>query len=158
MKPFRVYIDTSVVGGCFDDEFQKLSRRFFEQVRVADIRLLVSDLLIEELEGAPEDVRGLLASLPAEGIEDVFRDAESLALRDAYTQASVVGPTAMNDAFHVAIATVARADVIVSWNFRHFVNLEKIRGFNAANLRMRYGMIDIRSPQEVIRHEEEKDV
>ena len=76
--------------------------------------------------------------------------AESEQLRDAYLAAGVVGPAAMNDAHHVALATVARADLIVSWNFRHIVHVEKIRRFNAVNLMEGYVTIDIRSPREVV--------
>ncbi len=153
MKRLRVYIDTSVVGGVFDSEFADLTRRFFDQIRAGDSMLLVSDLLIEELSDAPARVRSYFSGIPRDCVEELFRDAETTALRDAYLAAGVVGASSADDAAHVAIATVARADLIASWNFRHFVNLEKIRGFNAVNLRNGYNLIDIRSPREVLRHE-----
>jgi hypothetical protein len=71
-------------------------------------------------------------------------------LRDAYLAAGVVGAASENDAHHVALAAVARADLIVSWNFKHIVHVDKIRRFNAVNLIEGYGMIDIRSPLEVV--------
>lgn len=76
-------------------------------------------------------------------------------LRDAYLAAKVVGPRWSDDAAHVATATVARADLIVSWNFRHLVKWEKIRKFNAVNLAMGYPVMTILSPREVIRDDEE---
>lgn len=155
MKRLRIYIDTSVVGGVFDSEFADLTRRFFDQIRAGDSILLVSDLLIEELSDAPATVRSYLSGIPRECVEELLRDAETTALRDAYLAAGVVGVSSADDAAHVAIATVAQADLITSWNFRHFVNLVKIRRFNAVNLRNGYNLIDIRSPQEVLRHEEE---
>ncbi len=154
MKRLRVYIDTSVVGGVLDTEFFAISARFFDMVRSGQVTLLVSDLLIEELEGAPESVRNVMSELPQTAIEPLRRDPESRALRDAYLEADVVGSSSLDDAFHVAIATVAQADLIVSWNFKHFVNIEKIRGFNAVNIRHGYGLVDIRSPQEVAPHDE----
>ena len=60
------------------------------------------------------------------------------------------------DAQHIALATVCRADLVVSWNFKHIVHYEKIRGFNSVNLREGYGMVDIRSPREVVKYEEEE--
>ena len=59
------------------------------------------------------------------------------------------------DAQHIAIATISRVEVLVSWNFRHIVNLQRIRGYNAVNLRDGYPLLEIRTPQEVIRCEEE---
>ena len=67
-----------------------------------------------------------------------------------YLDAGVVGPASGNDALHVAIATVARADVVASWNFKHIVHMDKVRGFNAVNLSEGSPLIDIRSPLELI--------
>ncbi|MEI7908714.1 MAG: PIN domain protein [Verrucomicrobiota bacterium] len=150
MKVQRIYIDTSVVGGCEDDEFREASLAFFAGVRKGRFRLLVSDLLLEELAGAPAQVR---FHLPRAGRENVFKvlgDDESLELGQRYLDAGVVGPASGNDALHVAIATVARADVVASWNFKHIVHVDKVRGFNAVNLREGYPLIDIRSPLELI--------
>lgn len=62
----------------------------------------------------------------------------------------MVGLASEADDLHVANATVARVDFIVSWNFRHIVHFDKIRGDNAVNLREGYGMLDIHSPKEVV--------
>jgi len=150
MKKLRVYIDTSVVGGCYDREFENESRSLFAMASRGEILLIVSDILAEELEMAPEGVRSVLASVPEENIELAELSQEAAALRDAYMEAEVVGPEQAYDAYHVALATVARADLIVSWNFKHIVHFEKIRGFNAVNLREGYLPVDIRSPQEVV--------
>ena len=150
MKKLRVYIDTSVVGGCYDREFENESRSLFAMASRGEILLIVSDILAEELEMAPEGVRSVLASVPEENIEIAELSQEAAALRDAYMEAEVVGPEQAYDAYHVALATVARADLIVSWNFKHIVHFEKIRGFNAVNLREGYLPVDIRSPQEVV--------
>jgi predicted nucleic acid-binding protein len=145
----RVYIDTSVVGGCLDEEFAEKSKALVEMAVRGEIVLLVSDLVAEELGGAPPEVKAFHASLPAAAIEGVFASEESATLRDAYLAAGVVSPTSKADAHHVALATVCRADLIVSWNFKHIVHVDKIRLFNAVNLMQGYSPIDIRSPQEV---------
>jgi hypothetical protein len=150
MKKLRIYIDTSVVGGCLDEEFQKESRALFAMAARGEIVLIVSDVLADELELAPERVRTVLASVPEGSLEFVEASGEAAALRDAYMAAEVVGPAQAYDAHHVALATVAKADLIVSWNFKHIVHFEKIRGFNAVNLREGYLPVDIRSPQEVV--------
>ncbi|MCH7554415.1 MAG: PIN domain protein, partial [Proteobacteria bacterium] len=98
----------------------------------------------------PDDVQQILAALPEETTEALVRSEESEQLRNAYLADHVVGESATADAHHVALATVGRADLIVSWNFRHIVHLDKIRAFNAVNLREGYGLLEIRSPREVV--------
>lgn len=149
MKRLRIYVDTSVVGGCHDEEFREPSTQLLDMARSGEVTFLVSDLLVTELENAPEEVRATLSGLPASSVEAVDVDGEATELRSAYMAAEVVGPKHENDALHVALATVARADMIVSWNFRHIVHFDKIRGFNAVNLKEGYLPIEIHSPLEV---------
>jgi len=150
VKKQRIYPDTSVIGGCVDEEFREHSRRLMDMVREGGAVLLVSDLLLEELARAPEEVKNVLAVLPPSSLENVSFSQEAVNLRNAYLEAGVVGADHQNDAYHVALAAVARADLIVSWNFRHIVHLDKIRGFNAVNLREGYLPMEIRSPLEVV--------
>ena len=83
-------------------------------------------------------------------MEYVPETQEARSLRDCYVAAGIVGPAQVNDALHVAQTTVARADVIASWNFKHIVHYDKIRLFNAVNLREGYSLVDIRSPMEIV--------
>lgn len=150
MKRLRIYIDTSVVGGCFDEAFSEESGALFQMAREGKIILLVSDLLAEELELAPPEVQKEFGDLPPENLEATTRSQETERLRDVYLAAKVVNPSHKNDAHHVALATVAGADLIVSWNFKHIVHFDKIRGFNAVNFKEGYALIEIRSPKEVV--------
>jgi predicted nucleic acid-binding protein len=146
----RIYVDTSVIGGCCDEEFADESRKLLALAAKGGAILLVSDLVIAELMAAPLAVQQVLTRIPPAGMEEVRASDNSRALRDAYLAARVVGPAHINDAHHVALATVARADMIVSWNFKHIVHYDKIRGFNAVNLREGYDAIAIYSPLEVV--------
>jgi len=150
MKKFRVYIDTSILGGCEDEEFSVASLKLVDCIRSGEFKVLVSDLLVRELSLAPERIKGILQSIPLENIEQLSETEDAIGLQRAYIGARILGKASLNDALHVAIATVARADMIVSWNFKHIVHFDKIRMFNAVNLREGYGIIDIRSPLEVI--------
>jgi len=150
----RVYTDTSVFGGCLDEEFSVWSRKFFEEARRGLRTVVVSDLTRLELEPAPGRVREVLERLPAASVETVRLGREAAEPAEAYREAGAVGPDQMADALHIATASVERVDVLVSWNFRHIVNLERIRVFNAVNLRMGYPVLEVRSPREVL-HEED---
>ena len=141
MKALRVYVDTSVLGGCFDAEFAVESNALMRKAREGGAILVVSDLLVEELANAPAKVRALPSTLPPHCIVRVSRSEESRSLHSAYLKARVVGRAQTNDAHHVALATIARVDVIVSWNFKHIVHWDKIRRFNAVNLVQGYSEI-----------------
>lgn len=150
MKPLRIYVDTSVIAGCFDKEFSEESAALIGMAVERKAILLVSDVLAAELSQAPAHIRERLASLPADAVERVEADEDARVLQEAYLRAGVVGRGSSRDALHVATATVARADMIVSWNFRHIVHYEKIRGFNAVNYQHGFPMMAIHSPKEVI--------
>ena len=146
----RIYIDTSVIGGCFDKEYDKASKQLWNEFRTGKKVALASDLLLLELEEAPARVRRLLNDLPANSIEYISLDEEAIALANAYLRDGAVAESSLSDARHIAIATIARADILVSWNFKHIVNLNRIRRFNSVNLKLGYPTIEIRSPSEVL--------
>ena len=149
MRPLRIYTDTSVIGGCLDRVFAADSNRFFQAVVIGQVVLLLSEIVLRELEDAPTRVRALLTSLPRTAVERVEITEEVLELRDAYIKAKILTSRSANDAAHVAAATIARADAIVSWNFRHIVRLDKMKAYNQINLLHGYGILTIISPKEV---------
>jgi len=124
MFKLRVYIDTSVVGGCLDEEFK-------EGKKIA----VVSDILLLELEEAPREVKVILDKVPSENIEYVSLDEESISLANAYLKEEVVAENSLPDARHIAIVTVDKVDVLVSWNFKHIVNINRIHLLNSVNLK-----------------------
>lgn len=150
----RVYIDTSVVGGQFDKEFAADTIPFFNTVSNGHLTIIVSDLPEAELLRAPQQVRDFLTSLPARQIENIRLTPEAAQLADQYITAKVVGQTSRADCQHIAMATLTKADVLVSWNFKHIVNLDKIRGYNGINYQFGYNMIEIRTPKEIISYDD----
>lgn len=151
MKQLRIYADTSVFGGCFDPEFADVSGAFFEQMRDGGFVIVVSMTTLDELDAAPEQVRKVLGNLPDQFVE-VFQgyEEEIDALAKAYMEAGIIGRTCEGDARHIATASVAEVDFVVSWNFKHIVHYDKIQGYQAVNLLNGYKPIVIYSPREVI--------
>ena len=154
MKTLHIYVDTSVIGGCEDAEFSAVSRQLWLKFRTGVYILVISDLTMQEIEGAPAQVRRHLEDVPANHQVQVALSTEVEELAAAYLARGVVGPGALADALHVALATVSGVDVLVSWNFKHIVNLGRIRLFNAVNLEQGYGLIEIRTPKEVLYEED----
>jgi len=149
----RIYTDTSVIGGCLDEEFEEPSQQLFSRFRSGQDIIVVSELTLFELEGAPRKVRQVLRNVPASYREDIEFTRAASDLADRYLRAEVVGRASRIDAQHIATATVHRADVLVSWNFKHVVNLNRIQGYNSTNLRQGYPLLEIRSPQEVLSYD-----
>lgn len=152
----RFYFDTSVFGGVFDREFEEASLQIFEMVKIGKIICVFSDLTESELLDAPEKVRHYFADLPKEMMERVLVNDEILKLAFAYIKEKVVGQTSFDDCVHIATATINKVDILISWNFKHIVNVYRIRGYNSINIRSNFQSLEIRSPKEIIGYEDEK--
>jgi hypothetical protein len=151
MVPLRAYLDASVLGGPFDPEFENPSTELIDAILAGEVAALLSDTLLVETGQAPERVRELVRKLLRAGSEALPLSAEAFALRNAYLAAGVLTRKSADDALHVAQATIARADIVVSWNFRHLVNPVRVRLFNGVNVARGYGLVVIMTPFEVIR-------
>ena len=129
----RIYIDTSVVGGYFDEEFSDATQGLFKRFEKNEIIFVVSD---------------------SDKFERIQLTEEAIKLAETYISEKVVGKTSLEDCRHIALATINRVDVLASWNFKHIVNLDRIKGYNSVNYRLGYPMIEIRSPKDLLYYED----
>lgn len=155
MKKDRIYIDTSVVGGYYDVEFEEITKMLFYRLQNKEAIFVVSDLLDLELQSAPKIVRDLLFEFPNECFERVELDLEAKELGEMYVKEKVVGKTSIEDCYHIAMATINNVDVLASWNFKHIVNLTRIKGYNAVNLKNGYNLLEIRNPKDLVEYDKE---
>lgn len=145
----RFYIDTSVFGGYFDDEFDADTKKLFGEVDSGTIHLVSSVVTLSEISNAPIHVKELIQSYAAR-IEILELNKEVGLLSEFYVKEGALTRKFIADAQHIAFATMARVDALISWNFKHMVNFFRIRQYNSVNLRHGYPVIDIRSPREVL--------
>lgn len=143
-----IYVDTSVFGGNFDEEFELWSKKFFKEALDRSIILLKSEVVDDELSGAPIFVQEFIEEIPSQNIRNILLTEEAVLLAEEYIQENVVGKSSRADCLHIAIATLEKADLLVSWNFKHIVNIEKIHGYNAVNLKKGFQTLEIRNPRE----------
>jgi len=146
-----IYIDTSVFGGYFDEEVGSDTEIFFEKIILDNTQIVVSDVLETEIYKAPAFIIDFFESL--KNIERIELSDIERNLAEKYISEKVVGRTSLVDCQHIALATVANVDVLTSWNFKHIVNLERIRGYNSINLREGYRTLEIRTPKEIFDYE-----
>ncbi|HEX8451368.1 MAG TPA: hypothetical protein VF647_04670 [Longimicrobium sp.] len=151
----RIYLDTSVLGGCYDAEFAPWSNGLLKDFRLGNYVPVVSDVVAAEIKQAPEPVRVVYADLIASGAEVLFITPEAVRLADVYQERKILTPKFYDDGLHIALASVAAVDLLVSWNFKHIVHYDKIRYFNAVNLELGYRPLAIYSPREVTHYGEE---
>lgn len=147
----KVYADTSTIGGCFDEEFKEWSIALFEEFKAGIKFIMLSDLTLQELELARQEVREKIFEIPngnrlAIGITD-----EAINLAETYITEGALTNKSYNDALHIALATLNNTDVLASWNYKHIVNLNRIRLYNSINLKLGYRMVEIRTPREILK-------
>ena len=128
-KRLRVYVDTSVIGGCGDDEFKGPSTRIVQKFISGEAIIVVSDVMIAELSGAPDGVQAVLRDIPPANVEYVTLNDEATRLAEEYVRQGALSPRMIADA--------------------------RIHKYNSVNLREGYALLEIRSPQEVLQDESE---
>lgn len=153
MKKQRIYIDTSVIGGCFDAEFLEWSNSLMRNFAAGAFVPVVSDVVAAEVQDAPEAVRQEYERLLRSEHEIVLVTEEVVELAEAYQQRGILTPKFYDDGLHIALATIAEVDLLVSWNFKHIVHFDKIRLFSSVNLEHGYRPLQIYSPREVTKAE-----
>ncbi len=150
----RLYLDTSVFGGHFDDEFAEFTIPLFERLDKGEFILLFSSVTQDEVENAPKNVRDLVTKIKAENTEFLEATDEAVNLATEYIKEKVVGKTSYADCLHIALATINRADYLISWNFKHIVNVQRIMGYNSINIKNGYKQLEIRSPRDFMNYED----
>ena len=94
-------------------------------------------------------------ALPFKNLLEISLDDAAVSLGQQYISENVVGLSSLNDCFHIALATLHKADLLVSWNFKHIVNIERIHSYNAVNLKNGYQILEIRTPREAFDYEDD---
>ena len=150
----RLYIDTSVFGGYFDEEFSDFTKPLFDRFRKGEFALLFSTVTEDELIPAPQNVKDLVKNIKVNNTEFLDTTDEAVELATQYISEKVVGQTSFADCLHIAIATINRADYLISWNFKHIVNVDRIRGYNSINIKYGYKQLEIRSPRDFMIYED----
>jgi len=150
----RIYLDTSVFGGYFEPEFELWSKLLIDKIIKGEIKMLLSQLTEIELNAAPQYVKDLVKHIPDEHIEFLAITDEANQLANHYVNENVVGKSSMEDCRHIAIATLSNADILASWNFKHIVNVNRIRGYNSVNYKLGHKILEIRTPREVLNYED----
>ena len=152
-KKLSLYLDTSVIGEYYDEEFEHHTQLLFQNIKDKKYDVFISDLTQKELLKAPDKVRELFNDLSID-YNVIKVSVESIELADKYLSENVVGESSKDDCIHIATATVNKIDVLVSWNFKHIVNIVRIKNYNTVNIKNGYSQLEIRSPKDEALYEQ----
>lgn len=155
MHKQRIYIDTSVIGGCFDREFAEWSNKLFDEFISGKKIAVVSQTTFDELKDAPPNVKNKLKDIPELWVELLKFNEEIDQLAKQYLNQRAVSVKYFDDAIHIAYSTYYNVDFLVSWNFKHIVNVYRIQKYNSINIANGYKYLEIRTPREVLINEED---
>jgi len=98
----RIYVDTSVIGGCFDEEFSEWSNKLFDNFKNGKNTIVISDTTLEELQNAPLRVSEVLEKVPNEFKEFIILNEEALNLSEKYIAENIVSKIFLLDTRHIA--------------------------------------------------------
>src|SRR5271154_1383155 len=115
----RIYVDTSVFGGCFDPEFEHWSNRLIEYFKMGKYKAVISEVTEFELKFAPNHIRQILTGLSPKNLEIAKLTDEAKQLAEHYIKEKIVTKKSLADTQHIAVATIQQVDLLVSWNFKH---------------------------------------
>jgi len=144
----RIYVDSSAVGGKFNTRVAEQTKPFWDAVERGEFVVIASDVLDDELAGAPKRVQDFFYGLPQTSIERVISTDESDDLAEKYIAEGVVSESSLADCKHIALATLTGADALVSWNFRHMIY--RRAGYNDVNEKLGYPRITIQTPEKLM--------
>jgi hypothetical protein len=104
-------------------------------------------LTLAELDRCPEPKRtAMLSALLDIEYTEIQQDERAKELSGLYFEVGGLPPKSREDAAHIAIASVNDCDIILSWNFKHIVNLRAMTAVEGVNFKKRYKNIRILSP------------
>jgi predicted nucleic acid-binding protein len=150
MKKLRIYLDTSVIS--YLDQQDAPERMadtalIWEDFKSGMYDMVISDVALIEVNRCEEPKRSFLRRRVAEiSYEEASRNEETRRLSALYFERGGLPPKSKDDALHIAIATVYGCDIILSWNFRHIVNLRAITAVEAVNVQEGYRVLRIMPP------------
>ncbi len=149
---FRVYVDTSVFARCEDEDytFREAPRRLVERFRTGHLKLVLSAFTVDELDGMPETAMKLLGTVPGEHTEFLKPSTEAEELADRYVEAGAVKAKNRPAAVHVALATLAAADTLTTWDNRHIANYKRELRYNAVNRELGHPRLETYEPRSVL--------
>ena len=158
MKKIKLYLDTSVISHLFaEDTPDKMADtlKLWEEIKTGLYDVSISDVVFEEIMRCPEPKQSRLFEHLAE-IEyhrnEVTNEINTIASQ--IIKLGILKEKNRDDCLHIATAVAGQCDYILSWNFKHMVNVKTIKGVRAITNLCGYNNIDIIQPTMLVEKED----
>ena len=150
MRKLKIYLDTSVISHLDAPDrpdWMADTLKLWEAIKADEYEAFISPIDVQELEKCYEPKRSVLAK-HLQAIEYTLLDEtdEVLELATLYLDAGILQKKSFDDCQHIAYACVYNCDMVVSWNFKHMVNIKTISGVKSVNALAGYRGMPIYSP------------
>lgn len=154
-KRIKIYLDTSVISYLKqDDAPEKMGAtlQFWDQIKTRnDIEVYISDVTLAELSECHEPKLSVLQEkLKTLSFYLLEKDDAAEKLASQIIDLGILTHKSFDDCLHIAIAVLAACNYLVSWNFKHLVNIKTINGVRAITNLKGFSPIDIITPEMVI--------
>jgi len=147
-RKLKIYFDTSVPNAYIDSRNpirQEITKNLWEKLH--QYKIFVSDLVVEEIEATGDEIKKKHLLDLVKGFERLSSSGEEIeTLAEEYVRRRIIPAKYIEDATHIAVATVYSLDVLVSWNFEHMVKLKTKREVNVVNILLGYNQLEIVEP------------
>jgi len=158
MKKLKIYLDTSVISHLQADDVPEkmaITQKFWNEVKAGEYEIYVSEVTIAEIEDCPEPKKTVLGDyLHGIAYINIEITNEIIELAHNYLSQSVLPQKCLDDAMHVAAATVIGCNAIISWNFKHMLKLRAFIGINGINKMLGYGEVALIPPYELLEEDD----
>lgn len=144
-------MDTSIPSFLYADdapEKRLITQEFWKLLEIGVFDVVISDIVLFEISRCEDGLRKKLENHLSEiDLDNIEIDEQIRSLAEKYVEEKIVPEKYFDDALHLAAATLATVDSVVSWNFKHMVKLSTIRGVNGVNRMLGFKEIEILTPQ-----------
>ena len=160
MKKLKIYLDTSFIGYLYQPTKPKEEAETHEvlkKIKKGEYEAYISDVVIKEtLRTGDNEVKAILLGFLAEiDYKLVETSDEAREIAEMVKILGILTEKSNDDCLHIGNAVANECDVLVSWNFKHLVNINTIRRVRAISDLKGYKTLNIVQPAMLIQGGEE---
>ena len=150
MRKLKIYLDTSVISYLDQPDSQEKmeqTRKLWKILQIGKYDVVISDLVLIEINECKEPKRSILKEYLAQiNYKRVNITEETEEIANEIIKEGILNPKSFDDCLHIASAIISDCNIIISWNFKHMVNVDTINGVRKITFAKRYNNIDIYAP------------
>jgi len=159
MNKMKIYLDTSVISYLDQQdapERMRETQEIWELFKKGQYKIYISDIVVYEISQCSMKKKEILLNYLDQIDYTIIETNEStVELAEKFIDFGFLKRKSYDDCRHIAAAILAECDFIISWNFKHIVNVKTIRGIKAITTYEGYKDLMIYPPSALLEEEDE---